>query len=74
MGRYKPRDIPCADCGTLVFKMPRWDRDILCLECATTRAILAAQQMAAKSGPAWDKWLATNGPRGKAPGPTEPKG
>lgn len=60
MGRYKPRPMICEDCGDTVIKVPRWDRAILCLECGLRRSESSALQMAAKRGPAWDAWLASN--------------
>lgn len=65
---------PCLDCGEQIVKRIARPGDMLCTNCALTRATLAAYQMATKSGPAWDKWLATNGPRGRPPRPPNMKG
>ena len=58
---------PCEDCGVQVAKRPRVDKPMLCTECAVQRVTLAAQQMRAKSGPAWERWLTSNGPSGRPP-------
>ncbi len=54
----------CAQCGIETLGKLRSQRVVLCASCALERVISAAEQMRAKSGPAWDKWLASNGPAG----------
>jgi hypothetical protein len=65
MGRRPYVSTVCEDCGQQIVRRIRPDKPALCGDCAESRVILAAQQMAAKSGPAWDKWLSTNGPAGR---------
>lgn len=55
---------PCDDCGIETFRAKRPDRPNLCTECAQNRAIVGAREMHAKSGPAWDRWLASNATKG----------
>lgn len=45
----------CDDCGQVCYSRRRPNRPYLCVECAITHATVAALEMAAKSGPAWDK-------------------
>ena len=41
------------------------DEPRICANCGIERGINAARQMAARSGPAYDRWLASKGPRGR---------
>lgn len=59
MYRWGVRSIqtrPCADCGESTTKRPHGGRPFLCQGCSTRRTVVGARQMAAKSGPAWDRY------------------
>lgn len=71
MGERHAKPHPCEDCGVQVVKRSRADKPMLCTECAVQRVIVNAQQLRAKSGPAWERWLASNGPSGRKPDDTE---
>lgn len=62
---YAVRTRECADCGCEVKGRIPATGDVRCLECNIGRACEAAKQMAAKSGPYYDQWLATRGPQGR---------
>lgn len=62
---YAVRTRNCADCGQEVTGRLPMVKDIRCIACAITRAANAAREMAAKSGPAYDRWLETRGPQGR---------
>ena len=57
----------CARCGESVRGAYGKDGLLLCLECRLMKARDAAIQMARKAGPAYDRWLETNGPKGRPP-------
>lgn len=50
--------MPCADCGTIVVKRLRADRDTLCIDCACRRMARANEQMRAGQGEVHDRWIA----------------
>ena len=59
----------CEDCGAAIYKVKRPDKPLICMACAMIRATVAASQMRDHSGPAWDKWLASNARKGPPPAP-----
>lgn len=52
---------PCQDCGTPTNRRHKTNYRPVCAECSLARAVSAARQMKAKSGPAWDAWCASVG-------------
>jgi hypothetical protein len=59
------RIIICEDCGARVRRDLTSRRRGVCARCGVDRATAAALQMANKSGPAWDRFLASKGPAGR---------
>lgn len=59
------RTYNCADCGIPVRRKRRDDQPLVCLSCGIRRAQIAARQMRDKKGPAWDRFQASAGPRGR---------
>lgn len=49
----------CDRCGQAVTKRHRTGRPSLCRPCAAKAVEDAANQMAERSGPAWDRWVAS---------------
>ena len=66
---YAYRERKCAKCPTIVKGHLPPTKDILCIECAVKNAMQAAVQLANKSGPYYDRWLASRGPQGRPPNP-----
>ena len=60
-----PMELPCIRCGKPTPRKHKQTGKRLCLECALSNAAQAAREMAAQSGPAWDKWAAVTGGRGR---------
>lgn len=59
------RTIKCSDCPEMITGRFSPSKDYQCINCAIKRMESAATQMANKSGPAYDKWLESRGPRGR---------
>jgi len=62
---YAIRTRTCACCGELTTGRYPPFKDVHCLNCNTGHMKDAARQMAAKSGPYYDRWLRTRGPLGR---------
>lgn len=62
---YAVRERECSGCGEIVRGRIPPAGELLCIECAIKKAARAAMEMANKEGPAYDRWLATNGPKGR---------
>jgi len=62
---YKERTRECARCGGQVKGRIPVNGDVFCLTCNLDNAKEAALQLANKSGPYYDRWLATRGPQGR---------
>ena len=56
---------PCAECGQLTAKRSSRTDAPLHAECGITRAARAAREMAARSGPAWDTFVASGRAAGR---------
>lgn len=54
----------CEDCGQPATRARGGGKRKICADCGAANGPAAALQMAAKQGPAYERWLATNGPRG----------
>lgn len=52
-------------------KKRKFGKPLLCLNCGIKHSVIAASEMANKSGPAYDKWLETAGPQGRPRGKTD---
>lgn len=59
----------CRTCGRHTDECGQLSRRGYCQPCGQAAAIAAAMQMAAKSGPAYDRWLQTAGPTGRSETP-----
>lgn len=57
----------CKDCNAPMFDRFPPLKDVWCLECRIKRARESAIQLSNKSGPYYDRWLATRGPQGRPP-------
>lgn len=62
---YAVRERECAGCPTIVKGRIPATGDVWCITCSLDRGKDAALQMAQKSGPYYDRWLATRGPQGR---------
>lgn len=62
---YAVRERECSDCGAVVKGRFPLSKPVQCIDCAIKRQISAAKQMAARSGPYYDQWLKTRGPKGR---------
>lgn len=62
---YAVRSRKCDGCTTVVKGRIPPGGEFLCIECAIAKAIRAATEMANKSGPAYDRWLKSPGPKGR---------
>lgn len=51
---YKQRTYVCVDCGAETTRLRPSVKVRVCFDCGEKRAIQAAREMAAKSGPAWE--------------------
>lgn len=67
MSRRRSEWGTCSECGASEFRRRKYGVPFLCYECAAGRIQIAAQEMANKSGVAYENWLRSNGPAGKAP-------
>lgn len=55
----------CHDCGERVRGASSRDGFLRCLDCKLAMARESALQLASHSGPYYDRWLQTRGPRGR---------
>src|SRR5215469_2931223 len=55
----------CEGCGQPCRRWWKTGQPKLCLQCGVARAQQAALEMAARSGPHYDAWLASRGPAGR---------
>lgn len=55
----------CEDCGQSVSRIRRAGDPMICVECGIRRTIVSSHQLAAKSGPYYEKWLASKGVAGR---------
>lgn len=56
-GRPRTREYKCKECGEPISQRKAW-RSGLCDQCGWSRVLEAAQQLRAKEGPIYEKWLA----------------
>lgn len=54
------RTFDCADCGAPTTRRRHPGDLLVCRDCGIERAAQAAREMANRSGPAWDAWVASN--------------
>ena len=64
----------CTDCGQPTNRRNKRTGKPVCFECSLQRRIDAVREMHAKSGPAWDKFLASTQTRGRPTVPRDAKG
>jgi hypothetical protein len=62
---YKQRWRKCSTCGAWTHGTYPAKAPVGCTACNLANAKDAALQMANKSGPHYDRWLATRGPQGR---------
>ncbi len=68
----RTKTLECARCHKPVVKPYRFHRTPYHLECGILEAADAARQMRQKSGPYYDRWLNTAGPKGRPGGVPTP--
>lgn len=71
MPRKRGLIVQCDDCGGEAVRNLHTNRPNLCTDCAIGRVASAAEQLRSKSGPAYERWLASNGPAGTRPPGTD---
>lgn len=59
------RTFDCIDCGALTRRKLKWDTDKRCIECSINAACKSVAEMHCKSGPAYDKFMKSDGRFGR---------
>lgn len=72
MARSKARLSHCLLCGAPASEDNPISTRGKCKACGIENAVQAALEMAAQSGPAWDRWVASRGPKGRPETPWSP--
>jgi len=67
-GWQPTKEMPCNECGNPVTVNAQTVKAPRCYECGLAAHVEQIRQMAAKSGPYYDRWLETNGPKGRPKG------
>lgn len=62
---YRYREEKCATCTNIVKGRYSPSRPPRCVDCGINAMMIQQLSMARKAGPAYDKWLQTNGPKGR---------
>ncbi len=62
---YAERERKCSTCDNTVKGRIPLQKAVFCIDCALKKAAESARQMANKSGPYYDQWLTTQGPKGR---------
>jgi DNA-directed RNA polymerase subunit RPC12/RpoP len=65
VGKLSAATFICDDCGQTVTRNRKSGDALVCVECGIQRTLAAAIQLHSKSGPYYDKWLASKGVAGR---------